>query len=175
MKIVIASTNPVKVRAVENAFKKVFKTKKIQMELVSVDSNVSDQPMNDKETIKGALNRVDNAVKAFPKGNYWVGIEGGVEIIDGMLASFAWVVVKSKNQTGKAKSDTFFLPEKVAELVKKGKELGDANDIVFKKHNSKQNNGAVGLLTKDLITRDKLYEDVVILALIPFIHKGMYK
>jgi len=71
--------------------------------------------------------------------------------------------------------DTFFLPEKVAELVKKGKELGEANDIVFKKHNSKQNNGAVGLLTKDSITRDKLYEDVVVLALIPFIHKGLYK
>lgn len=175
MKIVIASKNPVKINAVENAFKKVFKTKNIKIESVSVESKVSDQPMSDKETIKGATNRVNNAIKTFSKANYWVGIEGGVEIIDGTLASFTWVVVKSGKQTGKAKSDTFFLPERVAKLVKKGKELGSANDIVFKKHNSKQNSGAVGLLTKNLITRDKLYEDVVILALIPFIHKGLYK
>ncbi|KKP59124.1 MAG: putative non-canonical purine NTP phosphatase [Candidatus Gottesmanbacteria bacterium GW2011_GWA1_34_13] len=174
MKIVIASTNPVKIRAVEEAFKKVFE-KDFEIDPVSAKSGVPDQPMSDKETLKGATNRVDNAMKEFPKANYWVGIEGGVEVIDNRLATFAWVVVKSKKQTGKAKSDTFFLPEKVAELVKKGKELGEANDIVFKKHNSKQNNGAVGLLTKDSITRDKLYEDVVVLALIPFIHKGLYK
>lgn len=174
MKVVIASTNPVKVKAVKRAFYKVFKEK---FEIISIDakSEVSDQPMSDGETIKGASNRVKNAIKAFPKSNYWVGIEGGVEVVDNMLTSFTWVVIKSKNQTGKAKTDTYFLPEKVAGYVKQGKELGNAIDIVFKKHNSKQNNGAVGLLTKDLITRNKLYEDVIILALIPFVHKGLYK
>ncbi len=175
MKIVIASTNPVKIRAVENAFKKVFKTKDVKIESVSVESRVAGQPIGDKETIKGAINRVNNVVKIFPKADYWIGIEGGVEIVGGMLSSFTWVVIKSEDQTGSAKTDTYFLPEKVTQLVKQGKELGDAIDTVFKKHNSKQNNGAVGLLTKDLITRDKLYEDVVVLALIPFIHKGLYK
>jgi len=95
MKIVIASTNPVKIRAVEEAFKKVFE-KDFEIDPVSAKSGVPDQPMSDKETLKGATNRVDNAMKEFPKANYWVGIEGGVEVIDNRLATFAWVVVKSK-------------------------------------------------------------------------------
>jgi non-canonical (house-cleaning) NTP pyrophosphatase len=41
-------------------------------------------------------------------------------------------------------------------LVESGKELGDADDIVFGKSNSKQQNGAVGILTHDIITRTAL-------------------
>lgn len=175
MKIVVTSTNPVKIRAAEQAFKKVFRKSGFEIVSISVESQVSAQPMSDNETLKGAMNRVKNAVKEIPKADYWIGIEGGLELIDKQLSSFTWVVVRSKDFVGKAKSDTFFLPQKIADLIKNGKELGEANDIVFKKRNSKQDNGAVGLLTKDIITRDKLYEDVVVLALIPFVHNRLYK
>ena len=133
MRVVIASTNPVKIRAVEKAFKKVFEAKDIKIEPISVESGVADQPMSDVETIKGATNRVNNAMKAVSKANYWVGIEGGVEIVNDTLTSFTWVVIKSKKQTGKAKTDTYFLPEKVAKLVEQGKELGDAIRQCFQK------------------------------------------
>ncbi len=45
---------------------------------------------------------------------------------------------------------------------------------LFKKQNSKQQNGAVGLLTNDLITRETLYHQAVILALIPFLNQALY-
>jgi len=70
---------------------------------------------------------------------------------------------------GKSRTTTFLLPQKVVDLIDQGYELGDANDIVFKKHNSKQNNGAVGLLTNNLVTRTSLYKQAVVLAMIPFL------
>ena len=41
--------------------------------------------------------------------------------------------------------------------------------------NAKQVNGAVGLLTNDLIMRAEYYETAVLLALIPFVNPDLYK
>ena len=70
--------------------------------------------------------------------------------------------------TGKARTGAFMLPHEVARLVRSGVELGIADDRVFGRSNSKQANGAVGLLTADLIDRQRYYEHAVVLALIPF-------
>jgi len=53
-------------------------------------------------------------------------------------------------------------------------ELGDADDLVFRKENSKQQNGAVGLLTNDAITRQSLYQPAVQMAFIPFLNPELY-
>ena len=52
-KVVVASHNPVKVTAVENAFAKMFDDSKFSIESVSVESDVSDQPFRDGETYQG--------------------------------------------------------------------------------------------------------------------------
>ena len=63
-------------------------------------------------------------------------------------------VVHDKDGTeGKARACTFELPWEVADLVKAGKELGDATDEVFRKHNTKQGSGCIGCLTDDRVTR----------------------
>ena len=90
------------------------------------------------------------------------------------MRTFAWVVVKSKDKIGQAKTGTFYLPPKVAQLVAQGKELGEADDIVFGRTNSKQSNGAVGLLTHNLINRTSYYIEAVILALISFKNSKLY-
>ena len=58
--------------------------------------------------------------------------------------------------------------------MKEGKELGDANDIVFNRNNSKQKNGAVGILTGDATDRTKYYTEAIILSLIPFKNIELY-
>jgi len=58
--------------------------------------------------------------------------------------------------------------------VRQGKELGEADDLVFAKENSKQDNGAVGLLTGNVIDRTALYQQAVVLALIPFKNPHLY-
>lgn len=174
-KIIVASKNPVKINTTYEGFIKMFPNETFEVEGVSVKSDVSDQPMTEEETLNGATNRANNASLAKPDGDYWVGIEGGVQKIAGELESFAWVVVKSKGgRFGKGKTGSFFLPNKVAQLIRQGKELGEADDIVFNKQNSKQSNGAVGILTNNILTRTSFYEPAIILALIPFINPKLY-
>lgn len=172
--IVVASQNPIKLKAVENGFARMFQDESFQLEAISVASGVSEQPVGDEETILGAHNRARNAAKSIPGADYWVGVEGGVDDTGEEMTAFAWVVVITKNQVGRGRTGTFYLPPQVAMLVRDGKELGEADDIVFGRTNSKQSSGAVGLLTDDVVDRSILYEQAVILALIPFKNPGLY-
>lgn len=171
MKIVVASKNPVKVQAVEAAFRARFPEATLETSAVTVESGVSDQPMSDAETRRGAHNRVRNACAEFPGADFWVGLEGGLEAIDGDLMASAWMVIRSRDgRMGEARTPTLPLPPRVQALVKSGLELGEANDRVFATLNSKQGGGAFGLLTDGLYTRGGVYTQALILALIPLTH-----
>jgi inosine/xanthosine triphosphatase len=173
IRIVVASKNPVKLEAVKEGLS-VFLNEPIEVLGVSVESGVSDQPMSDMETILGAEKRVENIQCQFPDYDFYVGIEGGVEESVSGLMAFAWIVISNGTTTGKARTAGFFLPPQISVLIHQGMELGDADDIIFSKQNSKQQNGAVGLLTNDLITRKSLYLPAVQMAFIPFLNPELY-
>ncbi len=46
--------------------------------------------------------------------------------------------------------------------------------MVFGQTNSKQKQGAVGLLTQSKVTRSQLYQQAVQPALIPFVNPGLF-
>lgn len=166
--VIVASTNPVKIQAARNGFERMFPKEHFRVTGVAAPSGVSDQPMSDEEAYQGAVNRTLAAAQTVADADYWIGIEGGVEDIDGEMRGFAWIVVRDNERIGKSRTATFFLPDEVVQLVREGKELGDADDIVFNRSNSKQNNGSVGILTDDVMDRTEYYEHALILALIPF-------
>lgn len=173
--IIVASKNPVKIHSTLLGFQRMFPGSQFHLQGVSVPSGVPDQPISDTQTLEGATNRVNGASTLEPRADFWVGIEGGVEDTAEGMETFAWVVVKSNSgKMGKAKTGAYFLPERIAELVRQGKELGEADDMVFGRKNSKQENGAVGLLTQDVIHRLDLLAAGVILALIPFKNETLY-
>jgi len=172
MKIVLASENPVKLDAVRSGFSIFFQT--VDIECITTASGVSSQPLTDRETLLGARNRVAEARKRIHDADFWVGIEGGVQAEEKGLVAFAWVVIHSAGKSGESRTATFQLPEKVAHLIAGGLELGAANDMIFKTLNSKQTNGAVGLLTQNKTNRTELYKQAVILALIPFVNTELY-
>ncbi|HTP10507.1 MAG TPA: inosine/xanthosine triphosphatase [Anaerolineae bacterium] len=172
--LVVASINPVKIQAAVNGFQRLFPDSELTVIAAAVLSDVAHQPMSDEETLRGALNRSANAQAAHPNADYWIGIEGGIQPIEQEMMAFAWIVVRSKEMIGKGRTGTLFLPPAVAELIRQGKELGEADDIVFGRSNSKQDNGAVGLLTDNVIDRTRSYEHAMILALIPFKNEGLY-
>ena len=173
IRIVVASKNPVKMEAVKDGLTALINDE-IELIGVSVESGVSDQPMSDAETLKGAVNRARRAQSQYPGCDYYIGLEGGVEQTASGLMAFAWMVVSNGERTGKARTASFFLPPEVAKLVHEGMELGDADDMVFAKSNSKQQNGAVGLLTNDVVTRKSLYQPAVQMAFIPFLNPDLY-
>lgn len=113
MKIVVASTNPVKIKATEIGFTKMFAGESFEIEGVSVPSGVADKPVSEQETLFGATNRVNNVAKLVPSADYWVGIEGGLEHIENSIEAFAWVVIKSQTGViGRGRTGSFFLPKK---------------------------------------------------------------
>ena len=75
---------------------------------------------------------------------------------------------------GFGKTGTFPIPPKVTELVKKGMELGYANDQVFQSRESKSGQGAVGLLTGGIIDRSAYYEHALMLAMTPWFRPDVY-
>ncbi|MEM7356878.1 MAG: inosine/xanthosine triphosphatase [Acidobacteriota bacterium] len=175
--IVLASHNPVKARACENGFRRMFPAEELVVQQMHVPSGVADQPVTDAETLQGAENRAAGAAQRHPQADYWVGIEGGIEDegAGGAMTGFAWIVVRSPAGLGKSRTGTVQLPPEVARLVRQGKELGEADDIVFGRSNSKQAEGACGLLTHGAVDRTALYEQSVVLALVSFRNPELYK
>lgn len=175
MRVVVASRNPVKAAAARAAFEALQPEVDVDIVSVSVESGVRDQPESDAETRRGANNRAANASSVEPDADYWVGLEGGIEIIDDRLMAFAWIAIQSRGgRLSDARSATLPLPDAVRQLIDQGLELGDANDQVFATQNSKQGGGAYGLLTDGLYTRESIYTQTTVLALLPFINE-LYK
>lgn len=165
VKVVVASRNPAKVEAVRSGFALMFPGVIASLEAVSAASGVSDQPMSREETLQGARGRVQDARKLAPDADYYVGLEGGCGLDSVGLYCQAYVVISDGQREGVAQSAAFYLPPAVAKLVvEDGLELGHANDRVFQQHNSKQQTGAVGILTNDIITRTSFLQQVACLC-----------
>jgi inosine/xanthosine triphosphatase len=173
--VCVGSTNPVKIEAVELAFSEVFKNHTVKCFGINTDSQVSDQPMGNDETLLGAKNRANHAKLLASNNDFFVGIEGGnIRISKTEMETMAWIYVVSKNQHSKARTAGFYLPITTIKLIDQGYELGKADEITFGIENSKQKMGSSGLLTNNIITRSRFYKDAIILALIPFIMPQLY-
>jgi inosine/xanthosine triphosphatase len=184
MKVIVGSTNPVKIAATLEGFLRMFPGEKINIEGVAVASGVRAQPMTTTETRCGAFFRAHDLCTSGNLGNYdadyYVGLEGGIAETDWSIReeeyeAFAWIVVIAKDgRIGRARTGSYSLPPTVVHLIKQGKELGEADDIVYGRTNSKQGNGSTGILTGDVITRQAFYAHAVVLALIPFKNPELY-
>ncbi len=173
-KIIVASTNPVKIECAEVGLRKLELDWEFEISGVSVKSGVSDQPKDNSETLLGAKNRASAASETYPEANYCVGIEAGLEKEKEDMITFAWVVITDGKIFGKARSASFYLPPGIVKLIEQGYELGEADDKFFGRTNSKQINGSVGLLTRDAITRVDLYAPAVTLAFIRFYQPELF-
>lgn len=110
-----------------------------------------------------------------PDADYFVGIEGGIDTVGDQLMAFAWMSVDAGDgRSGEARSATLPLPTTIRELIDEGMELGEAIDKVFATENSKQGGGAFGLLSDGLCTRESIYRQTLVLALLPLI-KDVYQ
>ena len=173
--VYIGSQNSVKIECTRIGFKEVFGADSMFKFIgESSSSGVGDQPMTNEETLLGATNRALNLQKKHRYGDYFVGIEGGIQKVDKQMEAFAWVVIINEHFIGKAQTSTFQLPPKIVTHINEGVELGHADDMVFDRKNSKEGNGAVGILTNNIIDRIEYYRHAVVLALIPFMNKELY-
>jgi len=84
-------------------------------------------------------------------------------------------VIDQKGTMGFGSSISAPVAPKFIKLIQEGIDLGKATDIVSGKENTKQKEGYFGLISNNLITREKGYTDAVIMALAPFKNKNIFK
>ena len=173
LKVVVGSDNPVKIAAVASAFKAMFDQPDIIVEGMHAPSLVAAQPMTSDETREGAENRV-HYCQQHRDGDYFVAIEGGVDLFTYGPATFAYVVIANHQRLSVGRSAILPLPPSIYAALLEGQELGDVMDSVFNTENIKQKGGAIGLLTNGHASRESNYTQAVMLALAPFLHPHLY-
>ena len=166
MLVAVGSTNPVKINAVEKAFKRFWED--VEVLSVKVSSGVSDEPVG-VEAVVGARNRARSALKLL-NADFGVGIEGGLFKLANTYycAGFVWIERKdgaySTGMTG-----WFECPKAFVDKLLSGVELGVLMAELSGKPNIKREEGAIGYFTRGVITRTDFYEHGVIMALTKFI------
>lgn len=171
--VVVGTTNPAKLAAVRSAVQRIWPNATVTG--IHVDSGVRAQPLSDEEAILGATNRARLALQT-GGADLGVGVEGNtVELAPGMFSTAWVVVVDADGAHGLGSSGRFLLPEPVAQAVRQGGELGPLMDEFTGEQNTKHKQGAVGILTNNLITRTAALETAVIFALTRFINPGYYR
>eukprot|EP01132_Coremiostelium_polycephalum_P006738 gene6738-8354_t len=171
--VALGSENKAKIRAAEIALSQVFKDKEIQVLKCSVPSLVSAQPMDDDETITGAINRAKNALQFHPTAQFGIGMEGGIHQITSINKWFecGWIaIVDKQGNIGLSSTARFELPQGViSKIVNEKKELAEIMDELTGKSDIRSNEGAMGVFTNSLLHRDYIYSHAVIFAFSRFV------
>jgi inosine/xanthosine triphosphatase len=146
---------------------------------LDVPSGVGHTPLSREEMITGARQRAENLARHPRAGaegwKYFAGLEGGIDVTHdrGRRVAFLenWTCVIDRAGTiSYGQSGAIALPESLAiEVVDKGIELAVAIDQFAGQQGIRDAQGAWGVLTNNLITRQDAFRVSVINAFAPFL------
>lgn len=173
----VGTTNKAKIESVLTVVRKCFPNDTHDVRPVNVLSGVSNQPMSANETVTGATNRATNAMNAVEDADFGVGLEGGLELINGIWFECGWmcVIQKSTGFKGIGSSARFEMsPVLMKPILNDKKELAEVMDEMTGKSDVRSNLGAMGVLTSGHLGRAAAYEHGVIFALAPFLSESKY-
>lgn len=172
--IAVGSTNKTKIDPVKDVFSHHFK--KVKVVGISVDSEVSDQPMTDDEMYQGAFNRATKAIKKVKDADFGVGIEGGLHKYNyGWFERSIIVIIDKKGAVGIGSSGGLALPDKVIQRILKGENLEQAIDGLFGTKKIGEGIGMFGIMTKGIVTRAEGVKHGVAFAIARFLHEKIYE
>ena len=167
MKIAVGSTNPVKIKSSREAFTRIFEKESKTFDITPVEVKIpelNNTPNSIPEMILGARIRAEKSLE-LADADYGVGIEGGTFTNEIGVFLLAFSVIKSKNgEIGIGSGPAILLPQHWKVQSDKSFELGSYVDGISGKNNTKQDTGAIGLLTNDKITRQDSLTPAVLYA-----------
>jgi len=158
-----------------------------QFEIVGIEapSGVRDTPLSRAEMMSGARNRAEHlrriAKEQDEPWNYFIGVEGGLEIVNDGDARLVflenWAYVLDRDGRGSfGQSGAVAVPKPlVAKVVDDGIDLAEAVDAFAGTHGIRDAQGAWGVLTRDLVTRRDAFRLAVINAFAPFYNVEAYR
>ncbi len=170
MKIIVCSENPVKIQAVQEAFKAYFDNFEIKGLDLKDQPLVQIQPLSAEQTLESANRRVEIALKK-EQADFYVSLEGGISK-DQFGAFLTWYV-NVTDKDGKrsiAGGGRMPLPSIIYDRLteNKEKELGEIIDELAEEENTKKKGGASALFTGNRVLRKDVFKRDVIIALVPF-------
>jgi inosine/xanthosine triphosphatase len=186
--IAVGSTRKPKLNAVSEALKTFASVLDpgAQFEVVGleVESGVGHTPATCAELMLGARQRADALVEhARERGagwKYFVGLEGGLDVLEEngnrrvFLESWAYVSDGKRGHFGR--SGGVEIPEALAnEVLERGVELSVAIDKFAGEVGIRDAQGAWGVLSSNLITRQEAFRVAVIAAFAPFYNEKIYR
>jgi inosine/xanthosine triphosphatase len=150
---------------------------------VEVDSGVGHTPASRAELMQGARQRAEAVVRLAHKKSerwrYFVGLEGGLDVIEErgsrrvLLESWAYVSDGRNGYYGR--SGGVEIPEALAhEVLENGVELSAAIDKFAGAVGIRDAQGAWGVLSRGLISRTEAFRVAVVAAFTPFYNAKMY-
>lgn len=177
MKILVATKNQGKIEGAKRALENYFDN--VEVQGISVESNVSEQPVND-EIYNGAKNRVKN-LKRYAKENnlvadLYLSIESGINNSLGrwMITNIA-VIEDNNNFESYGTSPSFPVPDRLVQDVI-DTDLSQVMNKIFEKDEERHNKGGgIQLLTHNKISRIDLTEMAFIMALTKYINKDKWR
>lgn len=176
MKLLMGTKNPGKIEGARQAFSKYFEN--VEIEGVAVESNVGAQPVNE-QILQGAKNRVENLKKYAQANNiqadFYIASEAGITNLLGEWLDFNMAVLENKEgEQSIGSSAGFPIPDKyVNEIIHS--ELGKVMDKLFHANGLSKENGGIGILTQDAISRIDLTKQAFIMALTKIINGEVWK
>jgi inosine/xanthosine triphosphatase len=173
MKVALGSKNPVKVRATKKVMRKIYRDVKIFP--VKVDPGVGDNPMTEDETIEGAINRARRALEKVD-ADLGIGMEGGmVKKLDRYFLC-GWCAVADKlDEITLSNAGYIEIPDVAVKKVLGGKELGDAMNEIVRMKDVKKKMGTIGVLTNNLMNRERSWEIALIFAMTKKLKPELYQ
>jgi inosine/xanthosine triphosphatase len=149
-----------------------------------VDSGVGHTPASRGELMQGARQRAE-ALQAKLRANgtsadFFVGVEGGLDVAteNGVKRVFleSWAYVSDGTAGHFGCSGSIELPQVLAEeVLTRGKELGLAIDEFAGAVGIRDGQGAWGVLSRNLISRQESFRRAVEVAFAPFYNAQMYR
>lgn len=166
---------------------------------VEVESGVSHTPSSRDELMRGARQRAEALVKMAQENGapwkYFVGLEGGLDVVhEGAPAEEvlrypplkqnvnrrvfleSWAYVSDGLGGHYGRSGGIEIPEALAhEVLENGVELSVAIDRLAGAVGIRDAQGAWGVLSNNLITRQEAFRVAVVAAFAPFYNRSMYR
>ena len=164
MRILVGSTNPVKVNAVKTVMSKIYTD--FEIIPIEVDTSVENTPLDEETIIKGALTRANNAFLSI-QGDLSIGMEGGIVSKFQRYFVTGWCAIVDPDGNFQLGCGVYMpIPSTIVELVRSGEELGTVIDNLTGIKDTKWKMGSIGILTNNLMTRQKAWEAALIYAMV---------